>query len=419
MNFTERRKYLALMRRRYLEASRAERSGLLDEMEAVTRFHRKYLIRLMQDPVALQRKPRRRERGPVYGSNVRAAVSLIARALDYPAAERLQPVLRPMALLLAQQGLLQVDEDLLNQLEVISVATTRRILDQLPRDKPRPAASGPRPHPAPLLKIPAGRIPWNIGEPGHFEIDLVHHCGLSASGEYIYTLVMVDVDTGWTELRAFLDRSYRVVEDAFRQVFRRIPFSIRELHPDNGSEFFNAHLLRFWEQHLPEATISRSRPYHKNDNRFVEERNHTLVRSWIGDDRLDTVAQTLILNRVYDRLWVYANLFLPVMRMAEKVQIPVEGGKFRTRRIYDRARPPLERLEEKGVIPPHQLEALKQLRDQTNPLQLREEIYTLIEHLFSLPGATPGVTENVFETLNLPPILPEAVLAPVTLSFDG
>ncbi|MCS7179636.1 MAG: hypothetical protein N0A03_10300, partial [Anaerolineae bacterium] len=139
---------------------------------------------------------------------------------------------------------------------------------------------------------------------------------------------------------------------------------------------------------------------------------------WIGYDRLDTVAQTLLLNQIYDRLWMYANLFLPVMRIEAKVQVPVAEGKFRTRRIYDRARPPLERLEESGLVPPQRLEALKRLRDQTNPLRLREEIYDQIEQLFSLPGATPGVTENVFETLNLPSSLPEEVLAPVTLSFE-
>ena len=417
MNFTERRKYLAVMYRRYQKASPRERSALLDEMEAVTNLHRKSLIRLMQGPVALERKPRRNERGPVYGPEVRAAVSLIAQALDYPSAERLQPVLASMASLLAPHGLLRADDALPAQLAKIGVSTVRQILDGASRDKPRPVARTRHPSSALLRDIPAGRIPWDIGEPGHLEVDLVHHSGPSASGEYILTLQMVDISTGWVELWAILGRSYLVMEDAFRQVLRRIPFPIRQLHPDNDSAFFNAHLLRFWTALLPDGVISRSRPYHKNDNRFVEERNHFLVRSWIGDDRLDTVAQAILLNRIYEGLWMYANLFLPVMRIQEKVHIPTGEGKFRTRRVYDRARPPLERLEESGVVSPQRLEALKRLRDQINPLQLREAIYDQVEQLFSLPGATPGVTENVFETLNLPSGLPEEVLAPVTLSF--
>lgn len=282
MNFTERRKYLALMYRRYQKASRRERSALLDEMEAVTGLHRKSLIRLMRDPVAIKRKPRRKERGPVYGPKVRAAVSLIAQALDYPSAERLQPMLVPMATLLAQHGQLSVHDRLLDLLATISVSTVRRILKSVPRDKPRPPSRLRSPKPAILREIPAGRIPWDIGEPGHMEVDLVHHCGPSASGEYVCSLVMVDVETGWVELRAVLGRSYRVMEDAFRHILCRIPFRIRSLHPDNGSEFLNDHLLRFWRQVLPEVALLRSRPYHKNDNRFAEERNHFLVRSWIG-----------------------------------------------------------------------------------------------------------------------------------------
>ena len=418
LNFTERRKYLALMRRRYKNGSRKERSSLLNEMEAVTGLHRKYLIRLMRNPVPMERKPRRRERGPLYGPDVRAAISTIAHALDYPSAERLKPVLVEMASHLAKQGLLRLNERLLKQVGEISVSTVRRLCEGLPRDKPRPPVRTHPPQSTLLRGIPAGRIPWDIGEPGHVEMDLVHHCGMSASGEYVYTLVMVDVETGWVELRAFLGRSYRVMEDALRQVLRRIPFPIREIHPDNGSEFFNAHLLRFWATALPEVVITRSRPYHKNDNRFVEERIHALVRSWIGDERLDTGAQTNLLNQIYDLLWAYHNLFLPVMRIEAKVEVLTAEGRFRTRRVYDKARPPLKRLEERGVIPPQRLEALKWLREKTNPLQLREKIYERIEHLFSLPRATPGVTEDVFETLDLPSCLLEEVLAPVTLSFD-
>jgi hypothetical protein len=112
----------------------------------------------------------------------------------------------------------------------------------------------------------------------------------------------------------------------------------------------------------PEATFLRSRPYHTNDHCFAEERNHFPVRSWLGYDRLDTVAQTILLNQIYDRLWMYTNLFLPGMRIEAKIQVPVAEGRFRTRRVYDPARPPPERLEEKGVVPAQRLEALKRLR---------------------------------------------------------
>ena len=126
------------------------------------------------------------------------------------------------------------------------------------------------------------RIPWDEAEPGHFEVDLVHHCGPSASGEYVHTLQMVDVATGWSERVAVLGRSFRVMRVGFQRCLERLPFPVLEIHPDNGSEFLNHHLVRFFRDTVQEVDLSRSRPYHKNDNRNVEQKNSTLVRAYLG-----------------------------------------------------------------------------------------------------------------------------------------
>ena len=149
-------------------------------------------------------------------------------------------------------------------------------------------------------------------------MDTVFHCGPSASGEFICTVQMIDVATGWSERVAVLGRSYLVMEDAFRRMLARLPFPILEMHPDNGSEFMNHHLLRFWKELVAGVELSRSRPYQKDDNRFVEQKNRSLVRDYLGYDRLDTVAQTWAANQFYDKMWVYYNLFQPVMRLEEK-----------------------------------------------------------------------------------------------------
>jgi hypothetical protein len=243
------------------------------------------------------------------------------------------------------------------------------------------------------------RIPWYEREPGHLEVDLVHHCGPSASGEYVCTIQMVDVATAWSERVAILGRSYLVVEDGFNQILIRLPFPVREVHPDNGKEFFNHHMVRFWKGLGSEIQLSRSRPYQKNDNRFVEQKNSTLVRAYLGYDRLDTVAQTLAVNQLYDKMWVYYNLFQPVMRLAEKTWVREEGQPSRLKRRYDKARTPFDRLCETEAISQEQREHLEALRDQTNPRQLRQEIYDLIDYISSLPGAVPGVTEDVRLTL--------------------
>jgi hypothetical protein len=244
-----------------------------------------------------------------------------------------------------------------------------------------------------------GRIPWDVSEPGHFETDLVHHCGPSSSGEYVHTLQMVDVDTGWTEPRAVLGRSYVVMEDAFRFIFNRLPFAVREIHPDNGGEFFNHHLVRFWKEAVKGVHLSRSRPYHSNDNPFVEQRNGHPIRVYLGYDRLDTVAHTLAINLLYDKLWLYLNFFQPVMRVAEKTVITKDGQRTTVKRRYDDARPPFDRACAAGVISPERRAQLTALRDQTNPRQLLAEIRELIDYIFSLPAAVPGEVQNVYDTL--------------------
>jgi IS30 family transposase len=236
------------------------------------------------------------------------ALQVIAESLDYLCAERLQPNLVWMASHLARHGELQVSPQTLQQLGKISVSSVRRSLQRLAQDQPRLPHRRPRPTNPATRGIPAMRIPWQEQEPGHFETDLVHHCGLSTSGQYVHTLQMIDVATGWSERVAVLGRSYLVIEDAFRRTLARLPFAILEIHPDNGGEFLNDHVLKFWKGQPQPPVLSRSRPWQKNDNRFVEQKNDTLVRAYVGYDRLDTVTQTKVLNQLYDRMWWYPGL---------------------------------------------------------------------------------------------------------------
>ena len=164
---------------------------------------------------------------------------------------------------------------------------------------------------------------------------------------------MIDVATGWSERRAVLGRSFRVMEDAFRCILNRLPFPVIELHPDNGSAFFNHHLLHFWKDAVKGIRLSRSRPYHKNGNRFVEQKNSTLVRAYLGEGRFDTVAQALAINQLYAKLWLFNNFFQPVMRLKEKVVIPATDGQpSRVIRRHDRASTPFDRPLANGAGTP-------------------------------------------------------------------
>ena len=414
MTIDERRKYLRRMKRRYVKAKRKERSQLLDEMMYVTNLDRKTLIRLLASD--LERKPRRRQRGRSYGVAVDDALPLIGKTLDHICAERITPRLVTTAQQLAQHGHLHLSPELLEQLGRISVSTVRRRLERLRQDEPQLPSRPPGSSNSCLKQVPMCRIPWDQPAPGHFEVDLVHHCGPAATGEYVHTLQLIDVNTGWSERYALLGRSFRAMEDAFRGCLQRLPFPVLELHPDNGSEFFNHHLLRFFAQHIPKIHLSRSRPYQKNDNRFVEQKNASLVRAYLGDIRLDTVAQTIALNHIYDKMWLYYNFFQPVMRLEEKQTVISSQGKQRIKRIHDRPRPPFDRLCESKAISDTHRSYLETLRDQTDPLQLHDEIYDLLDDLFNLPAATPGTTENIFETLSIYSQKGEDI--PVTFSFD-
>ena len=216
-----------------------------------------------------------------------------------------------------------------------------------------------------------GRVP---------QVDLVHHGGASTAGEYAHTLQMVDVATGWSERVAVLGRSQRAMEAGFRRILGRLPFPVVELHPDNGSEFFNDHLLRFWGEAISGLTLSRSRPYHKNDNRLVEQQNDTLVRAYVGYGRLDTPTQVAALDALYEQLWVYYNLFQPVLQLLEK---GVVAGKVQ--RKWDVATP-FQRLAATGVLDDDWRATLDARHADTNPRQLRRAIYDGRERLWLPPN---------------------------------
>lgn len=280
--------------------------------------------------------------------------------------------------------------------------TVARILARLRQDEPRLPRRGPEQANRAARQIPVRVIAWNESRPGHFEVDLVHHCGSSSEGLYVHTLQMVDVATGWSERVAILGRSGRVVTDGFRRILRRLPFSVEEVHSDNGREFLNNHLYRFWHEAAGDPALSRGRPYHKNDQRFVEQRNSSLVRAYLGQRRLDTVAQTNALNLLYDHMWLYDHFFQPVMRLEEKTVVRAEDQSPHLKRRFDQAQSPFERLTATGVLSEPQEEALRALRSQTNPRQLRQAIHEAIGVLFALPAALPGCTEDIFQTLDRP-----------------
>ncbi|MDO8688278.1 MAG: hypothetical protein Q7K41_06800 [Dehalococcoidales bacterium] len=387
MSVDERRKYLKLVAPRYTKATRVERGELLTEMGEVTGLHRKSLVRLMHMPSLerASRKPRLRRKR--YGPRVADVVRVVWESLDYVCAERLTPALQCTARQLAQWEELALTPEVEGALGCISRATVQRLLERFQQDTPKLPRRQPQPPNRLLREVPMGRLSWAIDVPGSFETDLVHHCGPVAAGEYIHTLQLVDVATGWSERVAVLGRSQETMVRGFRRVQARLPFPITHLHPDNGSEFFNDHLIRYFGEAVTGLQLSRSRPYRKNDNRFVEQKNSTLVRAYMGYDRLDTGTQCAALNALYDQLWLYYNLFQPVMHMVGK---DVVDGKLH--RKHDKAQTPYQRLLSRGILSLEQQARLAALYAKTNPRQLRKDIYKVLEQLWTRPD--PPITNS-------------------------
>jgi hypothetical protein len=387
MTIEERYLYLNRMKRRYDQADKAGKSRLLDEMETMTGLHRKALVRLLRH-VTLERKARREQRGRQYSAQVDDAIRVIGETLDWVCPERLTPALPEMARHLAQFGELQASAELLQELGSISVSTVGRIVNRIRQDDPRLPQRRGLPHYARGVgaQIPMRIIPWNETVPGHFEVDSVLHCDGDTRGDYVCTIQMIDVATAWSERVAVYGRSEKEVAAGFVTIISRCPFPILELHPDNGPEFINAHLMRFFGKLVSDLIWSRSRPYEKNDNRFVEQKNYTLVRAYLGNAPLTSREQRDLLNDLYQDMGLYYNLFQPVLRQIAKETVRLPSGICRTRRQHDEAKTPLQRLLDAHILTSDQSTTLLQTREMINPRQLRRTIDSKLDAIFRTLG---------------------------------
>lgn len=369
MRIKERYELAGELRDRYWGADRRERGRMLDAFCLSTGYDRKHAIKVLR---GRRRRPRvipapARQRR--YGLEFRQALATLWEASGYLCAERLQPFLADLARLLERHGQLRLDEETRGLLSMVSVATVERNLDQLRRDVVGRRMSQTKPGTLLRRQIPVIVGRWrDLDTPGYLEIDLVSHSGEVAVGEWVWTLSVVDLSTGWTERAAILGKGQARVVAALDRIREQLPFRLKGVHPDNGSEFLNAHLVRYCREH--EIALSRSRPEHKNDNAHVEQKNWTLVRKLIGYQRLDTPTQREWLDGFYsDLLRPYANCFQPVMKLAKK---EVRDG--RTIKTYDRPTTPLQRLLDSGAADPDKVGALVALYTAVSPLTLKRRI---------------------------------------------
>ena len=367
MSQRSKRELLETIRPRYLKANKWGKQRILDEFVAATGYHRKYAIRLLKHgrkASGLRRRGRRKQ----YQGEVVKVLTQIWEICGRICSKRLQPFLPEMVAVLERHHELLLSEEVKRQLLRMSRATIDRCLQPARFAEKRQGLSTTKP--GTLLKkaIPIRTFAdWDDARPGFVEVDLVAHCGDSTAGQFLNTLTTTDVSTGWTECVAVLHRSQHLVFAAIQTMRSRLPFPLLGLDSDNGGEFINDLLYRYCLEER--ITFTRSRPYQKNDQAHVEQKNWSVVRHLIGYDRFESQAELELLNSLYADLRLYVNFFQPVSKLVGKERL----GKKTVKR-YDQAATPYQRTLSSAQVDLKVKAQLCHQYLQLNPVVLRTSI---------------------------------------------
>ena len=386
LTMKERRSVTAVVAKRYQKATKKEKSVILGEYTQLTGYNRCYAAFLLRNHgrklrinnntvlVGDCRKRVKRIRDGTYDEEVVRVLKKVWLIMGFICGKRLKPALKEVIPTLEKYKEIELDKTIREKLLKISAATIDRVL--APERKKRSLRNRARTKPGTLLKhqIPIRTFSeWDENRPGFVEIDLVGHEGGDPGGDYIQTLDMTDVCTGWTETQAVKNKARVWVFEALKEIRKRLPFKLLGIDSDNGSEFINAHLYGYCEEE--QITFTRARAYRKNDNCYVEQKNYSVVRRAVGYHRYDTPQQLRLLNQLYSHLRLYTNYFQPVMKLEEKIRV---GSKVKKR--YDQPKTPYQRVLESPQVEKENRENKEKLNQEyakLNPAELRRRIITL------------------------------------------
>ena len=369
MSLKSKRELLEVVRSRYLKASKLEKQRMLDEFTYATGYHRKYAIRVLNPQVQVQKHLKGKTKGykTIYCGEVVQALEQIWEIYGHICSKRLQPFLPEAIKVLERCQEIEISKETKELLLKISSASIDRCLRPVRIKSPHGLSTT---KPGSLLKnlIPVRTFTaWDEERPGFMEIDLVAHCGDSTAGQFLNTLTCTDLCTGWTDITGLPHRSQEAVCDAIHRLRQRLPFPLLGIDSDNGSEFINDLLYRYCL--TEKITFTRSRPYKKNDQAHVEQKNWSVVRHTVGYDRWETEQELTILESIYDELRPYINFFQPSFKLIAKERIGNQSLKR-----YDTAKTPYQRILERKDISLEPKARLMNLYLQLNPAQLRRQI---------------------------------------------
>ena len=382
MSEKSREEVLQTMRERYAGRGRKGRTKLIDEFCELCGYERKYAIKLLRGQRReFGRKVSKSGSKPKYGDEERAVLKRIWLAAEQPCGKRLKAALTLwLPHYEAERG--NLDEALRGRILTLSAATIDRLLGPCRVALGSRGRCGTRPGTLLRKDIPVRTEHWDVAGPGWMEADTVAHCGESMSGDFCWSVTMTDVHTQWTETRAIWNKGQHEVLGRIEEIEKALTFPILGFDSDNGGEFLNWHLRDYFLEREAPVDFTRSRPYRKNDNARVEQKNWTHVRQLVGYGRLSDPAQAQWLNDLYAKEWGwFRNFFCPAMK---HLRTEVEGS--RKKRIYDKPQTPFERLKACPGVDPKQIERLEKLKAGLNPFRLKEIIEKKLRRVLRAPS---------------------------------
>lgn len=385
------RDLLPKLRARYARRGREGKSRLLDDLCEDYGYERKYAIKLLGDTVPTPSG--RRHPGPERQySVIEPIVRTIWLAAEQPCGKRLAPAL-PLWMRHYERHHGKVSARQRELLRQISPATIDRLLAPTRAEHPLRGRCGTKPGSLLKTEIPIRTGTWDVVRPGYLEADSVAHCGASLAGDFVWSLTYTDIATSWTEGRAVWNKGAAGVLEATRHVEKSLPFELLGFDCDNGSEFLNHHLLRYMDERPRPVAFTRSRPYHKDDNAHVEQKNWMWPRQLLGYDRLERQELVTPISLVYQEVWgPLMNFFLPGVKLKNKWR---EKSAWKKR--YEPARTAYQRLMDEGVLKRKPRQVLRERYESLDPFALKAELERRLRQILAvtdvaarpLGGSTP------------------------------
>ena len=379
MTIQSKREYLQAIRQRYLKASKESKSPILDEFCNNCGYNRKYAIRLLK----VQNKPVRAKKSPgpktrYQPKQVLTPLKRIWFATDQMCSKKLKAAI-PLWLPFYEQQYSPVNEQVRTQLHTMSPATIDRLLQPV-RIQYKKGRCGTKPGTLLKNQIPIKTSNWDATEPGFFEADTVAHCGNSMAGDFVWSLSFTDIATSWTENRAVWNKGAHGVLTQIKDIESELPFEIQGFDCDNGSEFLNYHLLRYLtDRPQKPVKFTRSRPYRKNDNAHVEQKNWSHVRQLFGYDRFGDHRIVDLINDLYKNEWpLYNNFFCPTLKLKSKHRV-----KSKYVKTYEFPKTPYQRLILSETVSSEAKQKLTETFLKLNPFSLKKMIESKLKLIFN------------------------------------